>query len=182
VNARDRAARARLVAAYRQGFGLAAIAVIASPVGVRIVAGERAEDEKIAATESLQARWWCRRRSDAEDIAAAATARLRRGAPETSAAAKDCAKAAIADAAKRRALDLYADDEVAAHAANAIARIDAELEQLRSSGDLRAVNKSYRSYRLEAAANGEPIVPYAQWMLGYKESLVRQLAAALRHL
>lgn len=182
MNARDRAERARLVAAYRQGLGLAAIAVIAGPDGVRIVAGEQAEDEKIAATESLQARWWCRRLSEADDIAAAATARLRRDAPETSAAAKDFANAAIARVAKRRAVDLYADDEVAAHAANAITRIDAELEQLRRCGDLRTVNKSYQSYRLEAAARGERVVPYAQWMLGYKENLVRQLAATLRHL
>jgi hypothetical protein len=182
VNARDRAAHARLVAAYRQGLGLAAIAVIAGPVGVRIVAGERAEDERIAAAESLRARWWCRSVGAADDIAAAANAHLRRHAPETPAAAGDFANEVIARAAKRRAVDLHADDEVVAHAANAIARIDAELEQLRSSGDLRSVNKSYQTYRLEAAARGERVVPYAQWMLGYKENLVRQLAAALRFL
>jgi hypothetical protein len=182
VNARDRAARARLVAAYRQGLGLVAIAVIAGPDGVRIVAGEHAEDEKISATEGLQARWWCRRLSDADDIAAAANARLRRHALETSAAARDFANDAIARAAKRRAVDLHADDAVLAHATNAIARIDVELEQLRRAGDLRTVNKSYQAYRLEAAACGERVVPYARWMLSYKENLVRQLAATLRHL
>jgi hypothetical protein len=182
VNARDRAERARLVAAYRQGLGLAAIAVIAGPDGVRIAAGAKAEDEKIAATESLQARWWCRRLGDADAVAAAANASLRRHAPETLAAARDFASEAIVRTSRRRALDLHTNDEILAHAVNAIARIDAELEQLRSCGDLRTVNKSYQTYRLEAAARGERVVPYAQWMLGYKENLVRQLAATLRFL
>jgi hypothetical protein len=182
VNARERAARARLVAAYRRGLGLAAIAVIAGPDGVRIVAGEQAEDEKIAATESLQARWWCRRLSDADAIAAAANARLRRRTPETAGAATTSAGEAIARAATQRSADLHSDEDILAHATGAIARIDAELEQLRSAGDLRSVNKSYQTYRLEAASRGERVTPYAQWMLSYKESLVRQLAATLRYL
>ena len=64
----------------------------------------------------------------------------------------------------------------------AIARIDDELERLRQSGALRPVNKSYQSYRRDAAAKGERVVPYAQWMLGYREELVRKLAATLRYL
>lgn len=178
MNARDRAARVRLVAAYRQGLGLAAIAVIAGPQGARIAAGEHAD--KIGATENLQARWWCRRLRDADDIAAAATARLRRRGSDMAEGAASHAAEAIARAAKQRRIDLHSDDDIAAHATNAIARIDAELEQLRNSGDLRTVNKSYQTYRLEAAARGERVTPYAQWMLGYKENLVRQLAVTLR--
>jgi hypothetical protein len=182
VSARERAAHARLVAAYRQALGLTAIAVIASADGIGIAAGETAEDNKIATKESLQARWWCRRLSDADALAAAANLRLRRHAPETAAAAVAAAGDAIARAARRRAIDLHTDQEIAAHATNAIARIDAELEQLRRSGELRTVNKSYQSYRCETAARGERVVPYAQWMLAYKENLVRQLAATLRFL
>jgi hypothetical protein len=182
VNARESATRARLVAAYRQGLGLAAIAVIASPHGVRIAAGAEAEDEKITAPESAQKRWWCRRANDADDIAAAATARLRRRNAQTAADAVSYAGETVVRAAKQRNVDLYSDDDILAHATNAIARIDAELEQLRHSGDLRSVNKSYQTYRLDAVARRERVVPYAQWMLGYKENLVRQLAASLRFL
>jgi hypothetical protein len=170
------------VASYRQGLGLAAIAVISDPHGIRIATGGQAEDDNIGATASLQARWWCRRVSDADDIAAAVTARLRRRGAEMAADAASYAGEAVVRAAEQRNVDLRSDDDILAHATSAIARIDAELEQLRRAGDLRSVNKSYQTYRLEAAARGERVVPYAQWMLSYKENLVRQLAAALRYL
>jgi hypothetical protein len=89
---------------------------------------------------------------------------------------------AITRAAKRRNVDLLPDQDIIDQAAAVIARIDDELEQLRQSGELRSVNKSYQTYRLETAARGERVAPYAQWMLGYKEALVRKLAEALRYL
>jgi hypothetical protein len=179
---RERAGRAdaQLVAAYRQGFGLAAVAVIASPHGVRIAAGDQAEDDVLAVEDSVQARWWCRHVSDAADIAASAV-RLRRSAPDIAVAAA-AAGEAVMRAAKLRHVELLSEEDVAAYAARAIARIDAELAQLRKLGELRTVNKSYQTYRLDAAGRGERVVPYAQWMRGYKEKLVRQLAATLRSL
>jgi hypothetical protein len=174
VKRQDRAAKARLVAAYRQGLGLAAIAVISEPQGVRIATGGEAEDI-LGAGENLQARWWCRI-NDAADIVAAATTRLRRGGSEVSADAGEV----VLRAAKQRHVELHTDSDIAAHAESAIARIDAELGQLRQSGDLRSVNKSYQVYRLDAASRGERVTPYAQWMLSYRENLVRQLAASLR--
>jgi hypothetical protein len=182
VNGRDRVAHVRLVAAYRQGLGLAAIAVISGPHGVRIVAGADAEEDKIDTAECLQARWWCRGISNADDIAAAATARLRRRSSEATADAASHAGETVLHAARQRNVDLHTDADIAAHAETAIARIDTELEQLRRAGDLRSVNKSYQAYRLEAASRGERVTPYAQWMLSYREVLVRQLAATLRFL
>jgi hypothetical protein len=180
VNRQDRVAYVRLVAAYRQGLGLAAIAVISGPHGVRVAAGGEAEDT-ICAAENLSARWWCRV-NDAADIAAAATARLRRRDSETAADAVSHAGEAVMRAARQRHIELHTDDAIAAHAASAIARIDAEFEQLRRAGDLRSVNKSYQTYRLDAASRGERVTPYGQWMLSYRENLVRQLAASLRFL
>ena len=177
----DRSGHARLVAAYRQGLGLAAIVVTDGPDGIR-VAVEAPEAENQPAAANIQVRWWCRRAGDAADIVAAATARLRRCASEAGADPSRDAADAVARAARQRNIDLFSDEEIEAHATTAIARVDTELEQLRSRGELRSVNKSYQAYRLEAAARGDRVVTYAQWMLSYKENLMRQLAATLRFL
>jgi hypothetical protein len=174
------AARARLVAAFRESFGLAAIAVIDGPDGVRIAAAAPGEEIACAAAETVHCRWWCPRAFEAAAIVTAATARLHGRGAHDGAALSACQ--AIVRAAKQRHVALRSDEEILEQATAAIARIDDELEQLRRSGDLRPVNKSYQAYRRDAAAKGERVVPYAQWMLGYKEQLVRKLAAALRYL
>ena len=175
-----RAARSRLVAAFRQGFGLAAIAVIDGPGGVRVAAAEPGAEIVCVAAETVHCRWWCPRAYEAASIAAAVAARLRSRETCDGAALSTCQ--AVVRAAKQRNVDLHSDEEILEHALAAIARIDDELERLRQSGDLRPVNKSYQSYRRDASAKGERVVPYAQWMLGYKEELVRKLAATLRYL
>ncbi len=174
------AAPARLVAAFREGFGLAAIAVIDGPDGIRVAAAAPGAEIACAPTETVHCRWWCPRAFEAASIAAAAAARLH--GRETRDGATLSACQAVVRAAKQRHVDLHSDEEILDQAKTAIARIDDELERLRKSGDLRPVNKSYQSYRREAAAKGERVVPYAQWMLGYKAELVRKLAATLRYL
>jgi hypothetical protein len=174
------AAHARLVAAFRDSFGLAAIVVIDGPAGVRVAAAAPGEDIAYAAAETVHCRWWCPRAFEAAAIAAAAAARLRGREAHDGAALSACQ--AIVRTAKQRHIELRSDEDILERATAAIARIDDELAQLRQSGDLRPVNKSYQSYRRDAAAKGERVLPYAQWMLGYKEQLVRKLAAALRYL
>jgi len=87
----------------------------------------------------------------------------------------------IAGAAKRLNIALSSDEEVDAEAMTVVARVDAEIERLQRSGELKSVNTSYRAYRLEASARGEKALRYAEWMDQYRENLVRQLAAALRY-
>ena len=174
------AAHARLVAAFREGFGLAAIAVIDGPDGVRVVAAEPGAEITCAPAQTVRRRWWCPRAYEAASIATAVAARLH--GRETSDGAAISACQAVVRAAKQRNVDLYLDEEILERAMAAIARIDDELERLRQSGALRPVNKSYQSYRRDAAAKGERVVPYAQWMLGYRKELVRKLAATLRYL
>ena len=174
-------APARLVAAFREGFGLAAIAVIDGPDGIRVVAAAPGAEITCAPAEAVHCRWWCPRPFEAASIATAvAAARLHSRGTRDGAALSACQ--AVIRAAKQRHVDLHSDAEILEHAMAAIARIDEELERLRKSGDLRPVNKSYQSYRHEAAAKGERVVPYAQWMFGYREELVRKLAATLRYL
>lgn len=178
MNARD--ARSRLVAAFREGFGLAAIAVIDGPDGVRVAAAEPGAEIASAPAETVHCRWWCPRAFEAASIATAVAARLHNR--ESGDGAALSAGQAVIRAAKRRNVELHSDEEILERATAAIARIDDELERLRQSGDLRPVNKSYQSYRHDAAAIGERVMPYAQWMLGYREELVRKLAATLRYL
>jgi hypothetical protein len=173
--------RARLVAAFREGFGIAAIAVIDGPDGVRVATAAPGAEIACAPAETVHCRWWCPRAFEAASIAAAAAAaRLRSSETRDGAVLSACQ--AVVRAAKQRNVDLHSDEEFLEQAMAVIARIDDELELLRKSGDLRPVNKSYQSYRRDAAAKGERVVPYAQWMLGYKEELVRKLAATLRYL
>lgn len=190
--------RSALIAAYREGLGLAAVAVTCGPAGIRV----RAADQGcggVSAADAAAMRWWCRRVADAERLAAAAMRRLERresrnGAgsaglesASSTALAGDApyalARAAqtIVAAARRLRITLLSDDEVAAEAMSVIARVDEEIEKLHRCGELKTVNKSYRAYRIEASTRGEKTLRYDEWMGQYRENLVRQLAATLRY-
>jgi hypothetical protein len=172
--------RAALVAAYREGLGLAAVAAIRGPAGLRVIAVKQGTDDQLAGADEVEVRWWCRRAADAEAVAAAAMARLRRRESSDRNDAAVLACEAIAAAAERLGIALYADDEIAWDAAAVIARIDAELDRLQQAGELKSINRSYRTYRMESSTRGEKVMRYAEWINKYKENLVRQLAAALR--
>jgi len=60
------------------------------------------------------------------------------------------------------------------------ARVDDEIEHLQRAGALKSVNRSYRTYRLDASARGERILRFAEWMDRYKANLIREIAANLR--
>jgi hypothetical protein len=65
-------------------------------------------------------------------------------------------------------------------ALSAAARVDDEIERMQRSGALKSVNRSYRDYRLQACTRGERVMTYAAWMIRYKASLIREIAANLR--
>lgn len=170
-----------LIAAFREGLGLVAIVMRRDPAGIRfVVDSAEAELHDIGL-----ARWWCRQREEAERIAAAATTRLARRARRHSGnAAGDItvfAADAIAAAAERLAVRCWSDADVADESAAIIARVDAEFARLQAAGEMKPINKSYRDERLAAAARGEKIAPYAQWISKYRQNLVRRLAATLRY-
>jgi hypothetical protein len=73
-------------------------------------------------------------------------------------------------------------DQLRDAAMAAAARVDAEIARMQRTGALKSVNKSYRDYRLAAAARGERTLPYAAWLRRYKAGLVREIAATLRSL
>lgn len=189
---RQSKARAALVAAYRQGLGLAAVAVIRGAGGIRIAAiGLGGDAGPSAAQDTIEQQWWCRRAAEAERLAAAAMARWRRhesraaaANPAASAASHDlpaAIAAAVETAAQRLAIVAYSDQDIAREAEGIIARVEDEIEKLRQAGELKAINRAYRAHRMQASARGEKVLPYAEWLNKYKQNLVRQLAAALRY-
>lgn len=188
---REARSRAALIAAYREGLGLTAIAAFHESAGMRIVAiGQAGAHATPGPQAAIAARWWCRNATDAERVAAAATARVRgresqdgpaRSSPTVSAPAARDVYATVEGAAKRLRVMLYSDDEVCADAEGIIARVEEEIENLKCAGQLKSVNQSYRAYRLELTARGEKAAPYADWFNKYKANLVRVLAAALRY-
>jgi hypothetical protein len=188
---REAKIRAALIAAYREGLGLAALAVIHDAAGARIVTVSDGRDHAAAGVgDAVAPQWWCRRAADAERVATAATARLRRLESKDDSAALSAAgvppspgviSAVVERTAKRLQVKLYADEEIAADAQSIIMRVEEEIGNLQRTGQLKSINKSYRAYRLEVSARGEKASPYADWLNKYRANLVRQLAAALRY-
>jgi hypothetical protein len=184
-----------LAAAYREGLGLACITVCRALEGITISAAAPADAGSDGDCADFAARWWCRRAGDAARVAAAARAAMRRresNATLASATAtrgerggvdsQSLACASVEDAARRYGVALFCDDEIAAHAAEITARIDAELQKLKESGGLKSVNQAYKAYRLQTSGRGERVLRYDEWMRNYRADLVRQAAAALREL
>jgi hypothetical protein len=79
-----------------------------------------------------------------------------------------------------RAAARLSEDEIHAGALLVAARVDAEVARMQRAGELKALNKSYRDYRLTASARGEKILRYGDWMERYKARLIRDIAANLR--
>jgi len=189
--------RSALTAAYREGLGLAAVAVICGPAGIRITAVGSAANDALAAAERVQARWWCRHTAQAECVAAAANARLRRREsrnsttsastaailpPDDASPAWIIACESITRAAKQCQVVLQSDQELSDEVMGVIVRIDGEIEKLQRSGALKSVNKAYQTYRIETSGRGERVLRYQEWMGRYREDLVRRLASTLRYL
>ncbi len=188
--------RAALIAAYRQGLGLAGIAVVRDSAGVRVAAVGHTGSEGLAAAETVQARWWCRRAAEAERVVAAANARRRRpragdvatGAPSAAAQRRPTempdmlplTRESVVRAAKQYDVVLQADEDLDAEAMQVIARVDEEVERLQRAGELKSVNKSYQQYRIETSGRGERVMRYQDWMRQYRRDFVVKLAATLR--
>jgi hypothetical protein len=187
---REAKSRLALMTAYCEGLGLAAIAIVDDGAGPRIAVIGAPQAQAASGSPAVAAlRWWCRRAADAERVAASAARALRRqskdGVARPSPDAPTCAphdlSAAIEDAARRLGIALYSDDDIAMDGEGIIARVEAEIENLKRAGQLKSVNQSYRAHRLQASARGEKAAPYAEWLNQYKANLVRELAGALRY-
>ena len=167
---------ATLVAAYREGLALAAILAVGDSADIRIMTCGSGLDPSLQAGETVCARWWCRHVAQADYVAAAAVRAIARARRKTI----DSAAQAVTGAADRLSIPLHQDAEISAEAMQAIARLEHEIETQKQTGALKSVNASYRAYRLEASARGEPAQRYVEWMDRYKANLLREIATRLR--
>jgi hypothetical protein len=165
---------AGFTAAYCEGLGLAAIAVICGPAGVRIAAIESAGEDGLNTADTVHTRFWCRC-AEAEHAAGSAARLFRRESSDVAHAA-----IVVARVAKKLGVALLSDEQIVSEAQGVAARIEAEMTKQQANGGLKSVNRAYRDYRIETSARGERVLRYDEWMLKYKENLVRQAAAALR--
>lgn len=162
--------QAALLASWRDGLGAAALAERRDGGADRVIV--LAPGFSLTTEAGMVPRWWCRRFADAERVAAAANARLRRADSET-------ADAAVTAAARRHYVALMTELEVAAQAASAIERMEEEFARAQRAGELRSLNADFRAHRLEAAARGEKSPRYADFLLDYKCKLLREMAAVV---
>lgn len=87
----------------------------------------------------------------------------------------------VENAAHRLAIVIYSAEDISHEAEAVIARVEHEIENLRQAGEMKTINRAYRSHRMQASARGDKVLPYAEWFNKYKQNLVRRLAAALRY-
>jgi hypothetical protein len=156
--------------------------LIAGEGGARLVYRAAGDEEARDADATEQARWWCKSTHAVWLVAAVEAAEKRRqNADDAAGDAADLAHA-VAVSAKRLGIALISDEDMAAEANAVIARLEQEIAAQSRNGALKAVNRAYRDYRLQATARGEKVLPYAQWMARYKAKLVREIAQNLRTL
>jgi hypothetical protein len=165
-----------LIAAYREGLGLAPVTLIAGETGARLTYSPA--EPALEPGEAVYALWWCKSIEHAEWLVEAAL----RAVQASDADAASRLSRAIVTAAKRLGITLRSDEEVAREAAAVIARLEQEIAAQQRAGALKSVNRAYRDYRLAASERGEKVLRYAQWMERYKAKLVREVAQNLRRI
>jgi hypothetical protein len=168
-----------LIAAYREGLGLAAVTLVKDERGARLITAAPGASPQPG--EVVQTRWWCKSTHQAQSLVERVARALRTARPDDAEAVSRWRRA-VSDTARRLGIMLRSDEEIAREAAAVIARLEAEMAAQQRAGTLKSVNRGYRDYRLEASARGEKVLRYADWMARYKARLVREIAANLRAL
>jgi hypothetical protein len=165
-----------LIAAYREGMGLAPVILIAGENGAWLMCS--AEEPVLEAGEVVHARWWCKSAQQAEWLVDALAPAVQKNDSDATSRLGQ----AVVTAAKRLGIALRSDEEIAAEAGAVIARLEQEIAAQQRAGALKSVNRAYRDDRLAATARSEKVIRYAEWMERYKAKLVRDIAQNLRRI
>jgi hypothetical protein len=172
----------RFVRAYIDALDLHAICILTAAssderVMIRFgrdvdAAVERAS-AKIGAPAELKATRWCSRNRDAKRIVVTCNAELARVGGGWTAL---IALKAVEIVAKDFGVTLQTDVSVRERAEAAVRAVELQLETMKRSGQLRAVTRAYKEYRLARAAAGQGAQPWSAWFANYKVRLVRTAA------
>jgi hypothetical protein len=75
---------------------------------------------------------------------------------------------------------LTTDVDLQERAAAAVRLVEMQIECMKASGELRAVTRAYRAYRLARAAEGRAAQSWCAWFANWKAQMVRAAAVAVR--
>jgi hypothetical protein len=157
----------RLLQACIDEFGLAAVHVARDPPRISSTANI---DQLIKLAPA--AAWWV----SAAEASALAAASRRRAANQTGVTAIEC----VTVTASERAVTLTPHSMVLQRAQNLIGRVNKIFEQMKSAGELRTINASYRLKRERNAKRGRATPPFSQFVERYKRDILARVAAEIR--
>jgi hypothetical protein len=159
-------ARADLIATYISALNLTAVAVVADGRRCRIITGEPAPGETIAARFYFKA-------SHAELVLAEIDKDGLSGKPAAVAAL-------IEGTARRIGAPFQTPDELHRAAEVQVAAVQARVASMNQSGGLSALNKAYRQYRLGQVARAERAIPYSAFVERRIATILRDVAMSGR--
>jgi hypothetical protein len=82
----------------------------------------------------------------------------------------------LVDSSQQVGLELQAEETVRAIALQAVQHVEQTFQRMMGAGELRGLNRRYRSYRLARVAAGKRAQPYGAWIAGQKLALIRATA------
>jgi hypothetical protein len=156
----------RLVTAYIEGLGLAAVWLGRMPDGSIHVGTSLDHDPTPRPQAEMIAELWLAKPLHAEVLA------------EAAAGAADLA--ALREIADDLGILAVTRDEATAIATAAVAVIQAEIARAKLAGELRALNRAYKKCRLESEAAGRKFQKYDQWLAAWELGVVRAAAEAAK--
>lgn len=167
-----------MIAHYIRAYGLHAIFVaigrgrsIAGTTG-NIRAAMRRIKSRHGRRARLHSQWWCNNREDAEAVLRAAIIE-----PEWPA---DDVSAIIENTAAEAGVGLAPAALVSVRAEIAVAAIRSQIETMRKSGDMKAVNAAFRAMREQRLAAGLPTMPYPVFLRRHEIQMLYDVAKAAR--
>lgn len=167
----------REIAAYIDGLGLCAVSIVTRDQTGRPI---KIRTGQPGTPPVFQV--FCETDNKAVALVCAARAAVAKTVPALPYSWLDCsaehAAEVIRATADQEQIQVETQDSIQAHAENAVAIFNLQFDNMRTTGGLNSVNKSYHEYRIKETSEGRNAQNYAAWMKNYKIRLIRAAATA----